>query len=379
MRIALVHSFYSRVIPSGENVVVEQQIGALRDAGHDLLAVTRETDVEMQRSGHLVRAAARVALGRDNEPAERINAFEPDVIHVHNLFPNFGHSWIDRVKAPVVATLHNYRPTCPGGALARDGIPCTACLTHTKANALRHGCYRGSRLATLPQVVRNPRNVTFDPLLRRCARFICLSDAMKRDYTRLGLDPSRIDIIENAISPSPSQPRPVGNGWVFVGRLTPEKGISNLLGSWPSEESLDVIGDGPLEVGQHKQATPNVNFLGNLENDQVRKRLVQYEGLILPSVWRETSLPLVVLEALAAGLPIIAGSHTAASRFAESPQCGAVLPGMSPSHIRKALEQVRNSPSLRNNCREFYESNYSPQKWLERTQCTYEKVALATR
>ena len=74
MRIALVHSFYSRVIPSGENVVVEQQIGALRDAGHDLLAVTRETDVEMQRSGHLVRAAARVALGRDNEPAERINA-----------------------------------------------------------------------------------------------------------------------------------------------------------------------------------------------------------------------------------------------------------------------------------------------------------------
>src|SRR5919205_1422355 len=114
LRIALVHSFYGSTV-SGENAAVVAQADALRRAGHDVLLVAARTDELEGSRFYRLRAGLRVASGRGTSPLEALRAFEPDVVHVHNLFPNFSTNWLRAVDAFVVATVHNYRPMCAAG------------------------------------------------------------------------------------------------------------------------------------------------------------------------------------------------------------------------------------------------------------------------
>src|SRR5574337_2103864 len=108
MRIAVVHSYYSNRVPSGENVIVDLQVEALRRAGHDVRVISRhQEDVERSRAYPVV-TAVRVATNRGPSPVHEINRFDPDIVHVHNLFPNFGRRWAARLSSRLVTTVHNY-------------------------------------------------------------------------------------------------------------------------------------------------------------------------------------------------------------------------------------------------------------------------------
>ena len=145
----MVHSFYSTALPSGENRVVEDQVAALREAGHDVLLVKQDTD-DLQGALYGPRTALNVAMGGGFDPTSELKEFSPDVVHVHNLFPNISSRWIPGWQGPVVVTLHNYRAMCSNGLFFRDGQICTECSSQGVSRAIIHGCYRGSRIATLP-------------------------------------------------------------------------------------------------------------------------------------------------------------------------------------------------------------------------------------
>lgn len=127
MKIAVVHSFYTAGKPSGENALVRDQVRALGAAGHTVELFAAHTDELARDPLYPLRAAARVASGRGNSPLARLREFAPDVVHVHNLFPNFGRSWVRHWVGPLVATLHNYRPMCAAATLYRAGAVCTSC------------------------------------------------------------------------------------------------------------------------------------------------------------------------------------------------------------------------------------------------------------
>ena len=82
----------------------------------------------IQRRTYPLEAAATVATGLGPSPIEQLRRFRPDVVHVHNLFPNFGKRWLRTWDGPMVATMHNYRPICPAATLFRDGRVCRDCL-----------------------------------------------------------------------------------------------------------------------------------------------------------------------------------------------------------------------------------------------------------
>ena len=132
MRIAFVHSFYSSHQPSGENRVVEQQIAALRRVGHSVGLIDQHTDERERRKMYPLQVALTVATGRGPDPLRELDDFQPDIVHVHNLFPNYGRTWVDRWKGPLVATMHNYRPLCAGATLYRNEHACTDCLERAR-------------------------------------------------------------------------------------------------------------------------------------------------------------------------------------------------------------------------------------------------------
>ena len=142
MRVAVVHSFYRSDQPSGENVAVLQQVGALRNAGIEILEVFRSTDEESEAPLYKVRSAISVATGVDfGHPQRAISEFAPDLVHVHNTFPNFGTRWLTKLQIPIVTTLHNFRASCANGLLYRDGHICLECPTSGSKAAFVHGCW----------------------------------------------------------------------------------------------------------------------------------------------------------------------------------------------------------------------------------------------
>lgn len=371
-RIAVVHGFYSSRTPSGENVVVNLQVRALLEAGYDVevFSIHQETAEEVPL--YQVRAAARVATGRGASPS--LAHFAPDVVHVHNLFPNFGRRWVRKLGPRVVATLHNFRPICPAGTLFRDGSACTECPSQGNAlPALRHGCYK-SRLATLPVAIGT--RMARDPLLESAARLVVLSDVMKEHYVAAGVDEHRMVTIPNFVLEDSSVAAAASrSGWVYVGRLTPEKGIDRLIARWPAGERLTVLGDGPLMATLRGSAGPNVEFLGSVGQPEVRKWLASSRGLVFPSLWPE-GLPTVYLEALATGTPVLASRESIVGSLVASEGTGAVMGSDLELDLRSAGMAFGD---LSRRCRDVFETTYSQHSWSDAIGRLYEGVALSAK
>lgn len=97
---------------------------------------------------------------------------------------------------------------------------------------------------------------------------------------------------------------------LFLGRLVPVKGLDLLLAALPEEMDLLVAGDGPLRATLEALAPPRVRFLGEVRGRDKSDLLAAADLLVVPSRrlpdGREEGTPTVLLEALAAGLPIVA-------------------------------------------------------------------------
>ncbi|MEV1051972.1 glycosyltransferase family 4 protein [Streptomyces sp. NPDC049887] len=392
-RVALVHSFYSSRRPSGENAAVLDQAEALRAAGHDVTLVAAHTDALESERGYTLRAAVRVATGRGRSPLPELRRLGPDVVHVHNLFPNFATDWLDRWPGAVVATLHNYRPVCAAATLFRDGKMCTACPDGDRWTGLRHGCYRGRRGATLPLAWAGRRGAAAHPLLRRAQRLVTLSERSRELYLRFGAPPEKLALVPNfvgfggpadpedrsteASGADPATDPGAATRWVYAGRLSEEKGILPLLRSWPESEPLDVIGSGPLESACREAASGGVRLLGALPRREVTARLPRYTGLVFPSVCPESATALVCQEALAAGVPVLALAGSAAADSVRGDGTGAVYDG--PGDLPHVLATARERfPRLREHCRRVHAERYSARSWTAAMESVYAQALAHT-
>ncbi|MGZ3383084.1 MAG: glycosyltransferase family 4 protein, partial [Isosphaeraceae bacterium] len=192
MRIMIVHSYYSGVEPSGENALVADHVSAFKRAGHEVGLVAQRTDERETSPFYPIEAALTVASGFGRSPLLEIADFRPDIVHVHNLFPNFGRRWVKEVDVPIVHTLHNFRPLCAASTLFRDGQVCTQCPDGDRWAGLRFGCYRGSPAKTLPLALANYRGPAIDPLLKRAAVLVVLSERAREIYRRAGVPSKKL-------------------------------------------------------------------------------------------------------------------------------------------------------------------------------------------
>lgn len=378
MRIAVVHSFYNSRVPSGENVAVDAQVRALGAGGHEVAVASQHSDTRMLRRSYPLEAAATTITGLGPDPTRELRAFAPDVVHVHNLFPNFGTRWLTGWRGPVVATLHNFRPMCAAGTLSREGRICTECVDGDRWAALRHRCYRGSAIATLPLAWRNRQGAPGDAVVRRADALVVISERARDLYVHDGVARSRVHVVENFVEPAPAASAPAaGRGsWLFVGRLTAEKGLAELLRVWPAGERLDVIGDGPERERLAATAPADIRFLGQLPHDEVRARMPGHLGLMFPSVCFEAGASQVYLEALAAGLPTLAVAGNGTSDDIAQHALGVVVPpDPDVERISGALRMLRATRStLTLRCRSSFETRFTAERWLDAVDDVYQQA-----
>lgn len=374
MRVAVVHSFYASGLPSGENAVVLDQVAQLQEGGHDVTLVSRHTDDHVDERLYAARAAMTTMTGRGPSPERTLADLAPDVVHLHNTFPNWGTRWLRTWGPRTVLTLHNYRTVCSNGDLFRDGHDCDECLSTPVLPALRHRCYRGSTLATVPLALGSSPVGALRRVPRSVARVVALNEEAGAIYSRaFGRD---VDVVPNSIAAGPRLPEPT-RGWLYVGRLSPDKGIEELLAHWPADQPLDIVGDGPQVHLARAAATanPHITYHGPLPRHDVLRMIAEAVGVVVPSL--AENLPTVLLEAIASGVPLVLSDQIHATpEFAEAGAARVICHEDGPTGLAAALEDVlADRPRMREAAIRLHAERYSPQVWLERMEAIYRSVA----
>jgi glycosyltransferase involved in cell wall biosynthesis len=322
VRIVVVHSRYRSAAPSGENRVVDQEIAALRALGHDVeLFERRSDDIENWSAARKAALPAAVVWNGQvrRELRELLRARQPDVVHVHNTFPLLSASVLYACRdagTPVVATIHNYKLACASGDFFRDGVVCHDCARGMPTGAVSHGCYRGSRPATVPVAL----GITAHRRAWRTkvSAYVCIS-AAQRDLLRgVGLPQERVFVRHNMIPARPVQHVAKGPVVVYAGRLDAAKGLPVLMAGWDHYQSerehpglsLVIAGSGPLEDSVRAWAAtrPSVRIVGQLDPDACAEEMAAARAVVLPSAWEET-FGLAAVEAMALGVAPLAAAH----------------------------------------------------------------------
>lgn len=311
MRILQLHTRYRE--PGGEDAVASAEADLLRSVGHE---VVRH---EAINPGGPLRAAGALALAPWNPAAafrvgQLAARIRPDVAHVHNTWFTLSPSVItslSRRGIPVVLTLHNYRLLCANAQLFRAGRPCEDCVGSTSLHGIRHRCYRGSTLASTAAALTIASNRSLNTWSRGVDRFVALTSFARSLFVAGGLPGERISVRRNCtVDPglrrsAPSESQEI----LFVGRLSPEKGLDVALDAWamgpPPGMRLVVVGDGPMRQELASRRLPEVEFVGQLPKKEVTQRLLRARALVFPSVWYEAQ-GMVLLEAMAAGAAVLA-------------------------------------------------------------------------
>ncbi|WP_211128583.1 glycosyltransferase family 4 protein [Streptomyces yatensis] len=394
MHVLVLHNRYASAQPSGENKVVDQEVALLREAGHRVEVFERRSD----------DIAARSLLGKAKVPllvpwnpavraelAARLRAERPDVVHIHNVFPLLSPAVLAAcadVGVPAVATLHNYTQVCPPGTLRRDGRPCTECVGSAPLPAVRHGCYRDSRLATVPLAVS--LSVNRRRWWSGVERFFCISAAQRDVLVRSGMPAERLVVKHNFV-PEPGTCR-MGDGeqLLYLGRLAEAKGVRLLMAAWDEIAAsggvgvpLVIAGTGPLEREVTAWATgrDDVRYVGLLDPAECRNAIARSVAVVAPSTWLE-AFGLVVVEAMAAGVPTVAAGHGAFVELVEDGVTGLLhRPGESAS-LASGIRRIATEPALGREmgqaARRRYERGFSPAVGLERLLEGY-RTAIAGR
>ncbi|MEV7351951.1 glycosyltransferase family 4 protein [Micromonospora chalcea] len=314
MRIVVAHNRYREAQPSGENTIVDAEIAQLTAAGVEVLPFLRSSDEipSMSKPAKALLPISPIWAPKAQHDLDRLlTEHRPDVLHLHNPYPLLS-PWVVRTAhkrgVPVVQTVHNYRQVCSSGLYFRDGVICQDCRGRALGvPAIVHRCYRNSRaqsalMATTLAVHR--------PTWKSVDRYIALTTAVADHLRDYGIPDERIVVKPNAV-PDPGTPAPVGNGFLFMGRLSPEKGLDLLLAAWRRHPvgalgPLRIAGDGELRPLAEAAAAerPDVLYLGQLDRSGVRAALADSSVVLATSTWHDV-LPTVIIEALASGRPVL--------------------------------------------------------------------------
>ncbi len=309
----------------------------------------------------------------------------PDVAHVHNTWFSLSPSILRALQQagiPVVMTLHNYRLLCANAILFRDGEPCELCVGSPPWNGVRYRCYRGSAVASLAAAVAIAVNRPSGTWQRHVDLFLGLTEFARKLFIRGGLPEDRVMVKPNSVAdPGPrANPPSASRSVLYVGRLSEDKGVLQLLDAWQraSVEGLElvVVGDGPLRQQIEGRATAGVRVVGRLASPQVAELMLAARALVFPSLWYEGQ-PMVVLEALAAGLPVLASNHGGTE---------ATLRGMGPEWLVEAgdraawqlgLARLSDRSALdeaSRRARTMYEEAFTPERSLAGLETAYRRA-----
>ena len=387
MRILQVHTRYR--YEGGEDAVVRAEAALLTQAGHEVVPYVAENP-----QGAGATAAAMLASPWNPAAARRLRTAarraRPDVAHVHNTWFALTPSVVaalDGIGVPVVVTLHNYRLLCANASLFRDGQPCEDCVGTHPWHGVQHRCYRGSAVSSAAVAATISLNRGLGTWDRHVRLFLALNDFARDRFVTGGLPPDRVWVKPNSVGDPgrragpPSASRTV----LFAGRLVPEKGVGVLLDAWrrlaPPGLELVVAGDGPMRAELERRSPPSVRFLGQLDPAAVQDWMLRSRALVFPT-WLYEGQPMSVLEAFAAGLPVLASRLGGNAELVGALGDGWLAPSRDPAALAGRLAALTDDAWVDQagaTARRLYEERFAERHNLRALEAAYRYCTIRSR
>ncbi|KAA3613997.1 MAG: glycosyltransferase family 1 protein [Calditrichaeota bacterium] len=387
MKILIVHNKYR--YKGGENTVVQEEINLLENYGHTVIPYMRDSRDIAQFTFKEKLQLLQQTTWSDQVYADITNIIksaQPDVAHIHNTLPLVSPSVYyacAQLDVPVVQTLHNFRLLCPSATFLKDGKICEKCRERTLFDSVYYGCYRNSRIqsAVVANMLHQHRKrQTFNRLIDA---FIVLTEFHKSKFIQGGLPGNKILTRANFTRPVQVQRKGQGDFVLFVGRLSPEKGLGTLVNAWKNlpDIPLKIAGGGPMidAIGTKLQ-TENIDHIelqGFVNSKKRTDLLARARFLVVPSNWYE-GMPTVVLEALAAGVPVLASRIGSLAELIKDGKTGCLF---EPMHELDLQEKARTMffdddrlRQMRLAAKAEFEQLYTPEVGYKSLMQIYNKV-----
>ncbi len=278
-----------------------------------------------------------------NKILQTINNINADIIHHHNI-SGFG-PFILKAKADkVIYTAHDYWLVCPIWSRLKNNKPCN----------IPQNCALCSILSMKPpQIWRYITNKRIQ--IDNIDTIIAPSKFMRRELIRLGIS-TEIEVIPNFVNVDKSEQNRYFKYpyLLFVGRLDIDKGIINLIESFleiskKADLHLVIVGDGNLKEkvnAQSEKSQGKIHYLGYVKPN-ILSNLYQYAmAVVIPSIFNE-NCPLVALEAITFGTPIIGSNHSGFPEIIDATKGGILIDTDNAEVLQKNILEILNKDLLK--------------------------------
>ena len=316
-----------------------------------------------------------------------LSDFRPNVVHMHNIYHQLSPSVlrpVARRRIPAVMTLHDYKLACPTYQFLDHGNLCQACLGGHFQNAILRRCKDGS-LGSSAVMAGELLVHTITRAYAPVRVFICPSRFLEGRMRAAGVFPRRMvhnpHFIETGDIPLKTVP---GTGVLVAGRLSPEKGIDVAIRAVGQIDDgvLDIAGTGPEEAALRALADSvapgKVRFHGLVDKAEVQRLMLAAAVVVVPSRWYENQ-PMVVLEALARGTPVVGSDLGGMPELIEPGATGELVPANDPAALAAAVAPYLRDPerayAMRDRARATIVTEFAPQRHLDRIGAMYAAAA----
>ena len=387
--VLMAHNDYQTGSPSGENASFRDESELLSSRGHRVAPYTRCSD-EIRTYSPWQRLVLVKNVGWSSDTCvallRLLRETRPDVAHFQNIFPLISPSAYracQEMGIPVVQALRNFRLLCPEATFYRDGGICEECLGRTVAwPSVVHGCYHDSRpqsaVLAAAFAAHNWRKTWHTDV----NMYIAPTQFVRQKFIEGGFPAEKIAVKPNFVRVDPGERAGRGDYALYVGRLSPEKGITTLLAAWKKlpKVPLRIVGDGPLAAEVERSLVGNshhVSWLGQRSREETLDLIKGAMVLVFPSEWYET-FGRVAIEAFACGVPVIASRIGAVEEVVSHERTGLQFAPGSADELAAAMEWAWTHPReiafMGRAAREEYKTKYTPETNYERLMGIYNGI-----
>lgn len=251
------------------------------------------------------------SLEAKNKLEELIKKTKPDIAHLHIFQHQLSLSVLDVLKKyniPIVYTAHDLKMLCPNYKMLNCNGVCEACKGHRYYNCVRYSCVKDSKVKSLLATVEAYLNQARKGY-NKIDVVITPSQFYYSKFLDFGITSQKLKYIPNFLEAMEFTSRKQEDFYLYVGRLSEEKGIGTLIEAFQQlDERLYIVGTGPIEEalrGKLRQGkNSNISLLGYKSGNELKELTESAKAVILPSEWYENS-PYSAIESIRAGRPII--------------------------------------------------------------------------
>ena len=317
--------------------------------------------------------------------AAMIKSFQPDVVHVHNIYTHFSPSILAACKeagVPVVMTVHDHAIVCANHAAwnAAEVRPLTP-REMTPFAVAKTRFIKGSYLATLVLALIHEWHLKTGAYSKRIDRFLAISHYMKDTMVARGFDAEQIQVAYNFVAPKCTPREKQTSGVFFLGRLFDFKGVQTVVEAMKelTHVHLRIAGSGEYEdtLKEQAQGMENVEFLGFLEKEAIGKEFARARVAVFPSLLNEP-FGLSAVEAMMCGVPVVVSNRGGLQESVEDGVSGRVFQAGDADDLAKKLQEFLSSGPYAQSMGEAGQKRAQeisdPQKHLSMVMETYEEI-----